>query len=167
MTTAVCGIDPGLSGAVALLTDDDLRVHDLPILNGRVDGYALRDIICDFGHVRCVAVESASIRPGESGTSGLTIGTNFGVILGVLMCLDRPIVHVSPQRWVSGLNLPRGGKTPAEKRRAKEARVARAKETWPAHADLFSGPRGGAKDGRADSALIALWCARSDERGAA
>lgn len=166
--TAAIGIDPGLSGAVAFLDHTNLVVVDMPTLDGQVNGYHLTTMLGAYGPVDTVCVEEVSIRPGEAGRASLTIGTNYGIILGVLAAMSRPLTHARPATWTAALSLPKAGKTAAEKRKAKEARVLRACELWPNHADLFHGPRGGLLDGRADAALIAHYAlTRLDARSVA
>lgn len=153
MTTI--GIDPGISGAIAWWQVGELSaIVDMPVLGGRVNGYELAhllavNVLCDL-----VVIETPSTRPGQAAQATLTTGINYGIILGVLEALERPVRHVTPAKWCADLHLPRTGKTPLEKRKAKEARRLRCMELWPAQTQLFSRVK---DDGRADAALIALW----------
>jgi hypothetical protein len=166
--TAVIGIDPGLHGAVARFTGTNLVVEDMPTLAGRVDGDALATLIAELGQVSTVCIEEVSTRPGQGAATTLTTGINYGIIVGVCAAMGRPVSHARPASWTAALSLPKAGKTAAEKRRAKEARVARCIELWPGQAHVFRGPKGGLLDGRADAALIAYhaFC-RMDARGVA
>ncbi len=38
------GIDPGLSGAIAVLTDDTLQIHDMPVMTVDRNGKAKRQV---------------------------------------------------------------------------------------------------------------------------
>ena len=43
--TTICGIDPGLSGAIALIADDDaVAVFDMPVLELKRGGKTKRDV---------------------------------------------------------------------------------------------------------------------------
>jgi crossover junction endodeoxyribonuclease RuvC len=100
----VCGVDPGLSGAVAFIRPDAahpanrLAVFDAPLLGGEFDGAAFLDLL-DDNWPDLVAIENAASRPGQGVASTFKFGKTFGQILGVIQCQGRPYELVSPAVW--------------------------------------------------------------------
>lgn len=140
----VIGIDPGLTGALALLDDDGLRVVDMPVVGKRADAHEITDILTAWGHVDLVVLEEVSTRPGLSAAAVLTTGINWGIVAGVIAALERPCRLIRPQTWTKALEVGSD----------KDAHRAAAKRLYPNHADLFARKK---DDGRADAALIAWW----------
>lgn len=146
----VIGIDPGLTGALALLGPDGLDVRDMPVINGRVDALELAVILTAWGRVELVVLEESSVRPVESNRSSHTAGINWGTIHTACVVLERPCRIIRPQTWTKALEVGAD----------KDAHRAAARRLYPDHADLFARKK---DDGRADAALIAWW-ARGEGR---
>lgn len=141
----VVGVDPGLTGALALLAGDHLAyIADMPVVDGIVDCYTLTDILAGWGRVDRAIVETQQAMPKQGVASTFKTGANYGRILGVLAALERPVMHVSPSAWTRGLHVGSD----------KHTHRRRAMDEWPNHAHMFARTR---DDGRADAALIALW----------
>lgn len=149
---AVIGIDPGLSGAAALVDDAGrlLDVFDLPVVGDGpaaiVDGANLARFIRAVAPDRAV-VELVSAMPKQGAASTFKFGRAVGVILGVLAAVEIPVVQVAPTRWKKAMRLDR----------EKETSRLRAIETWPAAASEFARKR---DHDRAEAALLALWAMR-------
>ena len=150
MTPAVhIGIDPGLTGAIAAVTADGalVWVEDMPVLAGRVDSHELGDIFtCEAvtESVTNVTVEVVGTRPGQGAPGVLKMGTNYGIVLGVIGALCLPVEHVTPAVWKKAMGVTAD----------KETSLRRARELWPTSADRFARKK---DDGRAEAALIALY----------
>ncbi len=149
--SAYIGIDPGVTGAIALIHDDGLEVFDWP-----GDEVAASDLIMSLRvkyRIKGAALEDMGIGPalGKFGSSRLS--ENKGIWRGVLASHGIPFRLVRPQTWKKGV-LPMGGKfTDKEK---KKASLAVARRLFPS-ADL-----GREKDhNRADALLIADWARRA------
>lgn len=149
--TAVLGCDPGASGGLARLDSDGLHVVDMPMCGKLLDPIALRDLLIAWGPVDRVAVEQVRPFRGSSPMGTFNFGGVYYGLLAVLAVLERPTVHVTPTVWTKHFAVGDD----------KAAHVQRATERFPSSAAEFRGPRGGALDGRADAALIALWCAET------
>lgn len=142
------GIDPGLSGAVALLDGDGLPelVADLPVIrDGRlswIDGGALQSVLLEALHGRpCrAAVERVSAMPAQGIASAFTFGVGFGSILSVLQTLHLPIELVTPAQWKTALGLSKD----------KRASLDKARLLFPT-AELHLAKH----DGRAEALLLA------------
>lgn len=111
----VFGIDPGQSGAVAIMRNGTIkRVLDMPTmarLHGKgqqVDAYTLASelLAASHGnHQRRAIIEAVSAMPGQGVSSMFRFGESLGIVLGVLGALQIPVSWISPARWkkVAGL----------------------------------------------------------------
>jgi crossover junction endodeoxyribonuclease RuvC len=100
---AFIGIDPGLSGGVAVIFGDG-RVHvahPLPLLNDQLDFNALTQILYDLmGHYDCHTwIEKVTAMPGQGVTSMFKFGFVTGAIHGILSAIQMPYLTVAPQAW--------------------------------------------------------------------
>ena len=105
----IIGIDPGLSGGIAIL--DDLKIYDIfdmPIMSegkknkNQLNSAQLVNIINK--HVlkkenTFVIVEQVSAMPGQGVTSMFNFGQTFGSIKGICAALGLPIFYVRPAKW--------------------------------------------------------------------
>jgi crossover junction endodeoxyribonuclease RuvC len=144
----VWGIDPGVSGALALFdgTEGVVEAFDMPVveINGKKQVHA--HLVCQLlrSFDGPVWIERVSARPGQGVTSMFNFGKSYGTILGIVAALEYPLNYVTPQQWQKTLKVQGG----------KDAGRARAAELMPAYAHLFSRKK---DDGRADAALIAFY----------
>ncbi len=105
----IIGIDPGLSGGIAIL--DDLKIYDIfdmPIMSegkknkNQLNSAQLVNIINK--HVlkkenTFVIVEQVSAMPGQGVTSMFNFGQTFGSIKGICAALGLSIFYVRPAKW--------------------------------------------------------------------
>lgn len=149
----VIGIDPGASGAVAILQHDGkfVQVFDMPTVEVKVGGKAKRRIspemlvaelklYTDEGAVAWI--EHVSAMPGQGVSSMFAFGESFGIARGVLAGLRVPTYTVPPAVWKRALQLNSG----------KDGSRSKAAQMWPASAGEFKRVK---DDGRAEAALIA------------
>ena len=146
MSVITIGVDPGLSGAIALVRDGELVVvHDMPVLGGQVSAQLLADLedwsATDLG---TVVIEDVHAMPKQGVSSSFGFGRSKGVVEGVFAGARRPLTYVSPATWKRDLRLTKD----------KGSSRRRAVELWPGKADLFKRVK---DDGRAEAALIAWW----------
>lgn len=149
----VVGIDPGLSGAVAVwdLSQKLLAVHDMPtvsIKSGKSTKNQLSEAML-ASIIRQVKPEHAylefvSAMPGQGVSSMFNFGMGYGAIKGILAALEVPFTTVTPVKWQRDLAVAKG----------KEGNRLRAAQLFPEFAHLFTRVK---DDGRADAALIAHW----------
>lgn len=159
MTVLTVGIDPGSSGAIAVLDDAGrlTELWDMPYIDGQVTGGAVAAILHPRRtDIAAVWIEAPIAMPGQSSKATLTVGRGVGVLWGVTATLAIPTVEITANAWKKAAGLAgvgKAGKTAAVKRRlAKDASRRRASELWPDRADAFARSR---DDGRAEAALIA------------
>jgi hypothetical protein len=148
----IIGIDPGLTGALALYDTEKktVQIKDMPVVDKNVSPHGLYRLFRNVTllPVELVAVEQVHSMPRQGVASTFKFGVGYGMILEVVACFELPIVHAIPSKWTRDLNLGND----------KEKHRRRAIETWPAQASLFARVK---DEGRADAALIALWAARA------
>ena len=142
------GIDPGLSGALAIVSADGSveLVTDLPIVRDLslawVDGGELQSIILGAlqGRTAVAMVERVSSMPRQGIASAFQFGVGFGSILSVLQALHISLEFVTPAVWKRSYGL---GKD-------KHASLHKARLMFPT-AELHLAKH----DGRAEALLIA------------
>tara|TARA_B100002051_G_C16494850_1_gene514791 strand:+ start:23 stop:514 length:492 start_codon:yes stop_codon:yes gene_type:complete len=105
----ILGIDPGLSGAIAILEDKKvLNMFDMPVMaegkknKRQLNSALLVNIIKDNINTNdetAVVVEQVNAMPGQGVTSMFNFGQTFGAIKGICAALDLPIFFVRPSKW--------------------------------------------------------------------
>ena len=111
----IIGIDPGLSGGIAIL--DDLKIfdiYDMPImsegkknknqLNSAQLVNIIKNNIIPSGDTFLI-VEQVSAMPGQGVTSMFNFGQTFGSIKGICAALNLPIFFVRPAKWKKHFDL--------------------------------------------------------------
>lgn len=112
------GIDPGLSGALAVLTDAG-RLVDVASMptephgkSRRVSGREVRAFLEGITEATGGApfalcmLEQVASRPGQGAPSVFTFGRAFGAVEGVLSALAVPTDYATPQTWKRAFGLP-------------------------------------------------------------
>ena len=105
----IIGIDPGLSGAVAVMQDKKvINIYDIPVMaegkknKRQLNSSQLVNIIKENIHEdeeTIVVVEQVNAMPGQGVTSMFNFGQTFGAIKGVCAALKLPIFFVRPSKW--------------------------------------------------------------------
>jgi crossover junction endodeoxyribonuclease RuvC len=144
----VIGIDPGASGAIALLRSGQLvRVLDMPTVKvgkrRRVIPDALAAIVRDMAPDHAF-VELVASMPSDGHVGAFTFGKSTGIIHGVLAGLLVPVSEIAPTRWKPAMQVN------ADKGKAR----ARASQLFPGHSESWARVM---DDGRAEAAMIGLF----------
>jgi len=154
MSALVLGIDPGLGGALALLTSEGMLVDvdDMPVLSDGAAGRRAINVPLLTARVRAWGADMAFVelvgpRPGEGAVGAFGFGRSRGIIEGTLGALAVPVEMVAPAWWKRRVGIPPG------KIGTKDAARSEAIRRWPARADLFARVK---DDGRAEACLIAV-----------
>ena len=105
----VIGIDPGLSGAIAILEEKKvIGVFEMPVMaegkknKRQLNSAQLVNIIQDNLNNKeeaIIVVEQVNAMPGQGVTSMFNFGQTFGAIKGVCAALKLPIFFVRPSKW--------------------------------------------------------------------
>lgn len=153
MKTRIMGIDPGVSGAIAIIEGGDLLdAFDVPVVETQSGRKKKRRISPEMlvaeieehiDYLARVYIEDVHAMPGQGVTSMFAFGEAAGLIRGVCAGLKVPVCLISPITWKRGMKLQGAG---------KDASRAMAARMWPQKASLFKRQR---DDGRAEAALLA------------
>ena len=105
----IIGIDPGLSGAIAVLHNKKvINMYDMPVMaegkknKRQLNSSQLVNILTDNisgDEEAIVVVEQVNAMPGQGVTSMFNFGQTFGAIKGVCAALKLPIFFVRPSKW--------------------------------------------------------------------
>lgn len=148
----IVGIDPGLTGAMAVLNEaGDLETISLPTLGGQdriLDGGRIARWLGDRDVTEAIIERAQAMsKPGaKQGVVGMfRYGTAYGQLLGVLQASLIPYTTVPAATWKKTYRLWGGD---------KQDSIRRAIELFPRHADQFSRK---ADNHRAEAALLARY----------
>lgn len=145
---SVVGIDPGNSGAIAILRDDgSLDAIDMPVVDKVVNGTLLHGalvILAGDDPVDLVVIERVSSMPKQGVASTFKFGRAFGIAEGVVAGLAWRHTLVTPQTWKKAMGCT------SDKERSRRLAI----ERWPESAHLFARKK---DDGRAEAALMAVY----------
>lgn len=154
---AYLGIDPGLTGSMALLQEQSVTVWDLHgICIGKrkeldIEGFC-RDVRTALDMERgwlSVALEEVHAMPRQGSASTFGFGATYGAIKAVLTVLHVRFVTVTPQQWQKVVRVTAD----------KDAHRALAARLYPSAAPQLTRK----KDAdRADAILIAEWLKRQE-----
>ena len=149
----IIGIDPGLSGAIAILENKNvLNLFEMPVmtegkknkrqLNSAFLVNLIKENITNEEDT-VVVVEQVNAMPGQGVTSMFNFGQAFGILKGICSAMQLPMFFVRPAKWKKYFNLINS---------EKDASRTRAIEIFP----YFSSELSKKKDSnKADAILIA------------
>ena len=135
----IFGIDPGITGAVAILDGKEIiDVLDLPTmsegkknkkqLNSAHLSQYISNNVKDINKT-VVVVEQVNAMPGQGVTSMFNFGQTFGAIKGISATLKLPIFFVRPAKWKKHFDLINS---------SKDASRTKAIEIYPSLAEKLS-----------------------------
>ena len=135
------GIDPGASGAIAVLDGDRVTAMKLADMTER-DIY---DCLSDLAGTGTVAViEQVHSMPGQGVSSTFKLGVSYGGLRMALVAAGIRFQPVTPVRWQTALSCRSGGN--------KNVTKAKAQELFPAIKITHA---------IADALLLAEYCRRT------
>ena len=135
----IIGIDPGLSGAIAVLDNNKvLKIYDMPTmaegkknkrqLNSAQLVNIIKENIKNYEEIS-VVVEQVNAMPGQGVTSMFNFGQTFGAIKGVCAALNLPVFFIRPSKWKKYFELINS---------SKDSSRTKAIEMYPSIADQLS-----------------------------
>jgi crossover junction endodeoxyribonuclease RuvC len=135
----IIGIDPGLSGAIAVLEDNKVKnIFDMPVmaegkknkrqLNSAQLSKLLKENIGN-NEDTVIVVEQVNAMPGQGVTSMFNFGQTFGAIKGITAALELPIFFARPAKWKKHFELINS---------SKDASRTKAIEMYPSLSDQLS-----------------------------
>jgi crossover junction endodeoxyribonuclease RuvC len=116
------GVDPGMSGGIALLHETGAIVHVQAMPETERDTAELLEEFAS--RVRFALIEKVTPMPKQGLGSTWTFGQHYGFLRGLLVVLRIPFDQVRPQVWQSELGCRTGGD--------KNVSKAKAQQLWPA-----------------------------------
>ena len=150
MNSAI-GIDPGLSGAVAVVSEDGAgyEVHDMPVIKigskRQYDILKLYELLQGFGDSLPCYCEKVGAMPGQGVTSMFSFGMGYGIAQALAISAGHRLTLVRPQTWKA--------KMLRDVAKSKHSACGVARNLFPEA--VIVGKRGGLKDGRCEALLIA------------
>ena len=96
------GIDPGVTGAFALMEKDQTIPYRSNFDDIQTCIHTLRDYQTSYG-IELAAIEDVHSSPQMGVKSSFTFGKNYGEWLGALHALAIPHVLVTPRKWQKAL----------------------------------------------------------------
>ena len=147
----ICGIDPGLSGAISFIDGDKVEVYDMPTITVTKGKKKVRSVNIPLLHEmlagmnpKVVVLEQVHAMPGQGVTSMFRFGEAYGIVQAVVACCGYPLELVTPQKWKKAMGLSKD----------KGASRLLATRYYPDYADKWARAK---DDGRAEAVLIARW----------
>ena len=111
----IIGIDPGLSGAIAVLKNNNvLNIFDMPVMSEgkknkrQLNSAQLVNLIkenIEADEEVAVIVEQVNAMPGQGVTSMFNFGQSFGILKGICSSMQLPMYFVRPAKWKKYFNL--------------------------------------------------------------
>jgi len=155
MGNIIIGIDNGVSGAIACITEKTVDVNPMPIFfvkkkKGKKRVYDVQEIVRVLKKAKAthVFIEEARSMPKQGVVSTFNTGRGYGLIEGIVAALEYPYTIVVPRVWQKILLNGVGGDT-------KSASVIVAKRLFPKVSLLATKRCRKENDGLSDALLIA------------
>jgi hypothetical protein len=113
----ILGIDPGLSGAAAVLRPDGSVFYLTPYSKTTP-----HDLVVALGEpgITKAYIESVHSMPAQGVASTFKFGENYGLWQGILTAIGIPFERVYPLKWQTALGCKTGGNKNISKARAQE-----------------------------------------------
>ena len=153
------GIDPGLSGAVAIIRLDSKKfsvvlIADTPVevvkkgrkLKRQYQVKKMVEVIDNLPLDTVVFLERVASRPAQGIASMFRMGEGLGIWQGIAGALDYELKWATPRVWKATMNIPSGSK--------KDASVQEAIKLWPMWKDTLLRKK---DHGRAEAILICMY----------
>ena len=117
MTRLFVGVDPGKTGAVAVINErgEPQWVDDMPRIGGEIDAKAFVEMLRESRNlIACAAIERTQALPQTPRSVCHSLGMSEGMALAGLLMLGVRIVRPRPNEWKKVMRVP------ADKALAKE-----------------------------------------------
>lgn len=142
----IIGIDPGLTGGVAVLHNDKALtplLFRMPVMGTSPKLIDVTKLVGLVDQADRVIIERQQAMPKQGVKSSFTIGENYGRICGALEASKLPIMEVRPSQWKRRAGLLK---------KTKKDSVALAKRLYPSTASAITKA---SDEGMAEALLIA------------
>lgn len=146
----VLGIDPGMTGGFAWLSENSLVTDPMPVVEKQLHLPEIK-VLIQAANPHYVYLEHVHAIFGSAAGATFKFGRVFGIIEGMLAGLGIPYILVSPKTWQKEMHEGCTGKKAKERSRLAVTRV------FPAHDFTPTERATKAHDGMIDAALIAAY----------
>ena len=169
-TNFFIGIDPGQSGAVAMINSrgDIVSLQDTPVIHikqGKKNRtkYVESQMATILDNMRSshstgkleAVIEAVHAMPAQGVTSMFSMGMGFGLWVGILAALRIPYRKVEPVVWKRAIGIVAGS--------SKNASIIRAQQAFPGVSFRKDKGRVDTLDGRADALLLAEYLRKASQ----
>jgi Holliday junction resolvasome RuvABC endonuclease subunit len=147
--TAYIGVDPGQSGALALVGANGVLIATapMPVIDKEVIPLLLVELLNDWRKDTqdrtVVVIEKVHSMPGQGVATSFKFGKNYGIAIGAVQGVGFPMHYLTPQQWKKMFSLI--GKD-------KDASRGIATDLWPSMKHNWARK---SDNGVSDAALIA------------
>lgn len=144
MTMRFIGIDPGVSGAIAMLEPCGQTVAGVRVIEASVRKMPSteRDLLdlleVDVGPNSFACLEFVRAMPRMGVASMFKFGQGYGALRMALVAANIPFDEVTPQKWQKAMQCRTGGDKNVSKRRAQELFPTIKVSHWNADALLIA-----------------------------
>lgn len=107
----IVGIDPGITGAIALVTGTRPQVLDMPVVKVNkkkmVSAPLVREALTSLSLTgsTLITIENVHAMPGQGVSSMFSLGRSAGIVEGVAAGMGYTTLIVTPQSWKKHFNL--------------------------------------------------------------
>jgi crossover junction endodeoxyribonuclease RuvC len=149
MTELFLGVDPGKTGAFAIISERGTVEHiaDMPLVGNEINVAALASVIADCAFSLAV-VEKTQAMPSIPRSTAHSLGMSEGLVLGVLITRGFAVRSPRPAVWKRAMSIPAD----------KDAARAAAIRLFPAAEPLLARKR---DHNRAEALLLAEYARRT------
>lgn len=156
------GIDPGLSGAVAVLSLENpqkVELYAMPTIGKELDLFKLNNILSQYTNV-FFTLEQVSAMPKQGVSSMFKFGKAYGAVQGILAANKIRFDLATPQRWQKKMhdNISKTSYPSAKDRSFIAARKFFPETNFHKVSEKTGKVLNSYNDGFIDAALIARYC---------
>ena len=154
------GVDPGMSGAFAIVDADGKYVDSLvvPVVGKVIDVPTILEWLERHRpNIVQAALEQVGSRPGQGVSTMFKFGRVYGLMEGLLAGLQIPYTLIPPSKWAPALHAGVEGR---DSLTAKECSVVAARRLYPKVDFRKSAASTNPHEGKIDAVLIAEYCRR-------
>jgi crossover junction endodeoxyribonuclease RuvC len=98
MNKTFIGIDPGLKGGLAYITNQTIKAMPMPIAGNELDTKTIIHFLTEE-EFPVVCIEAVHSMPGQGVSSTFKFGFGTGMLHGIVRALGLPLITVAPQTW--------------------------------------------------------------------
>jgi hypothetical protein len=166
MSKLYISIDIGLKGGIAIIKDDLIITHRMPLIGGKLDLHSLITLLRNPSNLKrtsdIAVFEDLGVIFGTSKATAFSMGRQLGIIEAACTALNIPYIKVKPKEWqkemFKGVEEIKDSKGKRQTKKMAEMAIKRLK---PELRLTFEGGKV-VHDGLVDAVLIGEWAKRNN-----